>query len=36
MIAEELIVFLNEKVKKYNQPGFIAEAYQQLWSKFKN
>ena len=24
MIAEELIVFLNDKVKKYNQPGFIA------------
>jgi len=24
MIAEELIVFLNNKVKKYNQPSFIA------------
>lgn len=24
MIAEELIVFLNDKVKKYSQPGFIA------------
>ena len=31
----QLVAAGKEKVKQY-QPGFIAEAYQQLWSKFKN
>ena len=31
----QLVATGKEKVQQY-QPGFIAEAYQQLWSKFKN
>ena len=31
----QLVAAGKDKVKQY-QPGFIAEAYQQLWSKFKN
>lgn len=35
MLKIQLVAAGKEKVKQY-QPGFIAEAYQQLWSKFKN
>ena len=34
-LQTQLVAAGKEKVKQY-QPGFIAEAYQQLWSKFKN
>jgi glycosyltransferase involved in cell wall biosynthesis len=34
-LQTQLVAKGKEKVKQY-QPGFIAERYQELWSKFKN
>jgi len=34
-LKTQLVADGKEKVKQY-QPGFIAETYQKLWSKFKN